>query len=155
MRRVLNSQSAKNSRNLSVLVKLSYNISVLLLRTPLYLPSTLKVKLVKYRIIMLFTKQSVYITPADFFNGLFSSIDNISAYYGVHMIVRGYKPNYYTCCVFVVLFLGLPLIIYTMVAYDVNMSLRSVTLFGAGVQVNYKIKLFIHRKIGLYKMILY
>lgn len=74
-------------------------------------------------------------TPIEYFTSLFGKISVVSTAFGLAILDRYFKNYYWTYCVYLAMFAAVPLIIYTVVTYNMTIALRALTVVGGTIQV--------------------
>lgn len=75
-------------------------------------------------------------TPMEYFNSLFLTIDRISVWFGLAYFRQGYKPHALTYIMYSTMVVSIPLITYTVVTYDIETAIRALIMVAIAVQVN-------------------
>lgn len=73
--------------------------------------------------------------PMEFFTRFFNLIDFLSSKYGLGVLRFDFAVDWLTCCIYSTMFAAIPLIIYTVTTYELNVALRALSVVGITLQV--------------------
>lgn len=77
----------------------------------------------------------INMTPLEYFHNLFSTIESIAVMFELRIFRPNFKATIGTWLIFSSMFVAIPLIIYTVVTYELLVALRALSVIGMTLQV--------------------